>query len=54
MSKYYRSELSKEALIYNIKYHLLNHCTTKEECFEKVKELLDSFEAKENNDRKDE
>lgn len=53
MSKNYCSELSKEALIYNIQYHLLTHCTTKEECVECVKTLLENFEVKENNDRED-
>jgi hypothetical protein len=48
MNKNYRSELPKEALIYNIQYHLMNHCDTKEECIAKVKVLLENFEAKEN------
>ena len=52
MSNNYMSQLSKETLIYNIQYHLLNHCKTKEECIEKVKSILENFEAKEN-DRED-
>ena len=51
MANNYCSMLSKEILIYNIQYHLLNHCQNKEECVEKVKTLLESFEAKDNNDR---
>ena len=50
MSKNYCSELPKETLIYNIQYHL-NNCSTKEECIERVKTLLENFEAKD--DRKD-
>ena len=53
MGKNYCSVLSKETLIYNIQYHLANHCNTKEECIEKVKVLLENFEAKDN-DRKNE
>lgn len=44
----YCSVLSKATLIYNIQYHLSNHCNTKEECIEKVKVLLENFEAKDN------
>lgn len=54
MSKNYCSILSKETLFYNIRYHLLNDCETTEECVEKIKHILESFEAKENNNRKDE
>ena len=53
MNKPYCSQLPKEILIYNIQYHLLNFCSTKEECVALVKTLLENFEAK-NNDRKDE
>ena len=42
----YRSKLSKEALQYNIKYHIENHCTTKEDCIECVETLLGNFEEK--------
>lgn len=52
MNDGYCSELTKETLIYNIQYHLMNNCNTKEECAEKVKVLLENFEAKAN-DRKD-
>lgn len=52
MSKNYYSELPKETLIYNIQYHLTNHCNTKEECIAKVRVLLENFEAK-TDDRKD-
>lgn len=52
MNKTYYSNLSKETLIYNIQYHLLNSCNTKEECIAMVKTLLENFE--DNNDRKDE
>ena len=51
MNNNYCSSLPKETLIYNIQYHLLNQCTTKEECVERVKMILENFEAKENNDR---
>ena len=50
----YRSSLSKEILIYNIQYHLLNDCNTKEECVDCVKALLETFEDKNHNDREDE
>jgi hypothetical protein len=52
MNKNYCSELSKETLIYNIQYHLLNHCTTKEECIACVKTLLENFEAKDDRENK--
>ena len=52
MNKNYHSNLTKETLIYNIQYHLLNNCNTKEECIELVKKLLENFEDKDN-DRKD-
>lgn len=51
MSKNYCSTLPKETLIYNIQYHLLNHCETKEECIERIKTLIENFEDKNNNDR---
>ncbi len=54
MIKRYCSELPKEALMYNIRYHLLNNCSTKEECINTVIDILENFEAKENNDREDE
>lgn len=53
MNNNYRSTLPKETLIYNIQYHLLNRCNTKEECVSCVKTLLENFEDKENNDRED-
>lgn len=53
MNKGYCSELSKETLIYNIQYHLMNNCNTTEECVANVKRLLENFEAKEH-DREDE
>ena len=53
MNKTYCSDLSKETLIYNIQYHLLESCNTKEECVTMVKMLLENFEAK-NNDRENE
>ena len=52
MRKGYRSELSKETLIYNIQYHFFNDCNNIEECVECVKTLLENFEAKD--DRKEE
>ena len=52
MNSNYCSSLTKEVLIYNIQYHLINNCDTKEECIAKVKVLLENFEAK-TNDRKD-
>lgn len=53
MGKNYCSTLAKETLIYNIQYHLLTQCTTKEECINKIKTLLENFEAKDN-DRENE
>jgi hypothetical protein len=42
----YRSQLSKEALQYNIKYHIENNCATKEDCIKCVETLLGNFEEK--------
>lgn len=53
MNKPYCSDLPKETLIYNIRYHLLESCNTTEECIAMVKILLENFEAK-NNDRESE
>ena len=54
MNKNYSSVLPKETLFYNIQYHILHNCETKEECVAVVKTLLENFEVKESNDRKDE
>ena len=53
ITKRYCCELPKEILIYNIKYHLKT-CSTNEECIDKVIDILENFEVKDNNDRKDE
>ena len=53
MNRGYCSALTKEALIYNIQYHLMNNFDTKEECVEKIKVLLENLEAKDN-DRENE
>ena len=42
----YRSQLSKEALQYNMKYHIENNCTTKEDCMKYIETLLENFEEK--------
>lgn len=46
----YKSKLSKESLLYNVEYHLLNDCDSIDECISYVKTLIDNFEEK--NDRK--
>ena len=47
MSNNYCSTVPKETLIYNLQYHIVK-CNTDEERIECVKELLNNFEAKEN------
>ena len=51
MKKGYISVLTKETLIYNLVYHAKS-TKTEEELYQSIKSTIDSFEYKENKDKK--